>query len=486
MRLHEIAFYAITFFLIGVFAASFNLNFSIIVLSAFLTAIIFLIFNNKLLWFAILSLFIIIGAFYYNLYSIKQIQNANIPFGKKTTFSGIVVDYPQRGNAQKLIIKLQAPYSGKILVVGQPYPSYNYGDLIQFEGAIKKPEPKNYADYLAKDNIFGTINFPKTKFLAENQASYLKSRLFKLRGNIIANFQKTLPPGKATFLSGITLGERAEFSKELKDKMSASGTTHLVALSGQNITIIVIAMSSFFGFFSRRKSVFWLTLLIIIFFVLMTGAEASVIRAAIMGGIILLAKQIGRIHSMRNVIAVAAFIMVLYNPQVLRFDLGFQLSFAALIGIVYLSPTIRKVFKMKEGEGFLGWRENFLTTTSAQLAVLPLILINFGNFSLLSLPANILILEAIPLTMILGFALGAIGFVALPLAIIFSWFVNLFLAYELGIIEIFSKISFPIAEIGMLGAIIYYLLITGFILYFQIFHVKYSNVQNNQNLKNNH
>ena len=455
MRLHEIAFYAITFFLIGVFAASFNLNFAIIVLSAFLTAIIFLFFHflkfysfqhsqeceNKLIITSFLSLFIIIGAFYYNLYDARQIQSVDIPFSEKTTFNGMVVDYPQRGNAQKLIVSIQPPYSGKILVITKPYPSYNYGDLIQFKGAIKRPEPKNYADYLAKDNIFGIINFPKTEFLAENQASYLKSHLFKLRENIIVNFQKTLPPEKAAFLSGITLGERAEFSKELKDKMSASGTTHLVALSGQNITIIVIAISSFFGFFSRRKSVFWLTLLIITFFVLMTGAEASVVRAAIMGGIILLAKQISRIHSMRNVIAVAAFIMVLYNPQVLRFDFGFQLSFAALIGIVYFSPTIKKIFKMKEGEGFLGWRENFLTTTSAQLAVLPLILINFSNFSPLSLLANILILEAIPLTMIFGFALGAIGFISLPMAIIFSWFVNLFLIYELAIIDIFSKIS---------------------------------------------
>ena len=124
------------------------------------------------------------------------------------------------------------------------------------------------------------------------------------------------------------------------------------------------------------------------------------------------------------------------------------------------------------------WRENFLTTTSAQLAVLPLILINFDNFSLLSLPANILILEAIPLTMILGFILGIIGFIALPLAIIFSWFVNLFLIYELGIIDVFSKISIPIAEIGIIGAIIYYLL-------FLLFTIKYNNVQNNKNIQSN-
>ena len=461
MRIHDIFFYSAIFFLIGVFIASFKISFAIVVLFTFLTATIFLIFSfdfaqdkhflkhntyftilNKVLYFSVLSLFIIVGAFYYNLYNEKQIHETNISFGEKIIFSGIVADYPQKGNAQKLIIKLQTPYSGKILAVGKPYPSYNYGDLIRFEGAIKKPKPKNYADYLAKDNIFGTINFPKTEFLAENQASYFKSRLFKLRENIIANFQKTLPPEKAAFLSGITLGERAEFSKELKEKMVKSGTTHLVALSGQNITIIVVAISSFFGFFTRRKSVFWLTLLIIIFFVLMTGAEASVVRAAIMGGIILMAKQMDKIHSTRNVIAAAALIMILYNPLILRFDVGFQLSFMALLGIVYFSPALRKFLKLKEGEGFLGWRENFLTTTSAQLAVLPIILISFGNFSPLSLPANILILEAIPMTMIFGFMLGALGFVSLPIAIIFGWFVNLFLSYELMIIDIFSKISF--------------------------------------------
>lgn len=476
MRLHDIFFYFASFFLIGVFLASFKINSAIALLLVFLISTIFLIYRLK--WFAVLSFFILGGFFYCNSYDALQEQKINIPFSEKTSFSGIVVDYPQKGNAQKLTVALQEPYFGKIIITVKPYPSFDYGDLIKFEGIIKKPEPQNYADYLAKDNIFGTTSFPKTELLAENQASYLKSKLFKFKKNIILNFQKTLKPEKAAFLSGITLGERAEFSQKLKDKMAKSGTTHLVALSGQNITIIVIAISSFFGFFARRKSVFWLTLLIIIFFVLMTGAEASVVRAAVMGGIILLAKQIGRVHSIRNAIAAAAFIMILYNPKILRFDLGFQLSFMALLGIVYLSPAIRKFLKMKEENGFLNWRENFLTTTSAQLAVLPLILINFDNFSLLSLPANILILEAIPLTMILGFILGIIGFIALPLAIIFSWFVNLFLIYELGIIDVFSKISIPIAEIGIIGAIIYYLL-------FLLFTIKYNNVQNNKNIQSN-
>lgn len=473
MRLHDIFFYSTSFFLIGVFAAGLKLNFALIVLITLLIAAIILIFKKENIILSILTISIIFGAFYYNLYDIKQKYDVDILFGEKTIFNGIVIDYPEKGNAQKLVVKLQHPYLGKIFAVIRPYPSFNYGDLIEFEGIIKQPEPKNYADYLGKNGIFGIVNFPKTELLAENQASYLKSQLFKLREGVVVNFQKTLVPEKAAFLSGITLGERAEFSKELKEKMNKSGTTHLTALSGQNITIIVIAVSSFFGFFTRRKLVFWLTFLTIIFFVLMTGAEASVVRAAIMGGIIMLAKQIGRIHSMRNAIVAAALVMILYNPKILLFDLGFQLSFAALLGIVYLSPAIEKFLKLKQEIGFLGWRENFLITTSAQLAVLPLILINFSNFSLLSLPANILILEAIPLTMIFGFALGALGFIALPLATIFSWFVDLFLSYELAIIEIFSRFPQTNFKIGIIGAIIYYLIIIGFILIIQ--HQSYLN-----------
>ncbi len=441
MRVHDIAFYFISFFLIGIFVASFKISFAIILLLTLLITTVILVFNLRSSALALLSLFIILGAFYYNWYDTEQTQNINIPFNEKTTFSGIVVDYPERGGQQKLVINLKSPYDGKILAKLRPYPSFNYGDIIQFEGTVKKPEPQSYANYLAKDEIFGVINFPKAEFIAANQASRFKSYLFKFKEKIVATFQKTLAPEKAALISGITIGERADFSKNLKDAMANSGTTHIVALSGYNITIIATAMMAFWGYFCRRKLSFLLTILIIVAFVLMTGAEASVVRAAIMGGIILLARQISRVHSMRNVIAVAAFLMVLNNPKVLMFDVGFQLSFAALIGIVYLAPIIQKNLKFKEESGFLAWRENLLTTMSAQTAVLPLIMFYFGNFSVFALAANVLILTAIPVTMFLGFAMAAIGFISLPLTIILGWFTNLLLSYELAIIYFFSKIS---------------------------------------------
>lgn len=438
MRIHDIAFYFISFFLVGVFIASFKLSFPIILLFAFLTATILLFFNLR--WLMILSLVIIIGAFYYNWHDARQIQILNIPFGEKIVFTGIVADYPERGDKQKLIINLQTPYSGKILANLQLYPSFNYGDLIKFEGVIKKPQPEGYANYLAKNDIFGIVAFPKTELITEGKESSLKASLFKIKENIILIFQKSLASEKAALLSGITIGERAEFSKELKEAMANSGTTHIVALSGYNITIIAMAVMAFFNWFLRRRASFYLTILIIIAFVIMAGAEASVVRAAIMGLIILLAKQISRIHSMRNVIAVAALAMILHNPKVLVFDVGFQLSFVALVGIVYLAPIIQKFFKLKKESGFLAWRENLLNTVSAQIAVLPLIMFYFGNFSIFALVANILILSVIPATMFFGFVMAALGFISMPLTIILGWFANLFLSYELLIIYFFSGI----------------------------------------------
>ncbi|MEK9154961.1 MAG: ComEC/Rec2 family competence protein [Patescibacteria group bacterium] len=474
MPIHDFAFYSIIFFIIGVFLASLETSFYFILFAAFLTAALFLFFNfyfnfdKKLKLISLLSLIIILGAFYYNFYDAYQTKNIAIIFNQKIIFKGTIADYPERGSQQKLIVKLQKPFNGKILAQLKAYPAYNYGDLIEIEGIIKLPEPEDYKNYLKKDGISGIIKFPKINLISENHGSFAKNYLFKLKEEVVLNFQKTLPLEKAAFLSGITLGERAEFSPEFKENMAKSGTTHLVALSGYNITIVTIAIGAFFGYFLNKKITFWLTIITIIAFVIMTGAEASVVRAAIMGAIILLAKQIGRVHSVRNAIAVAAFIMILINPRVLSFDLGFQLSFLALIGIIYFSPIIEEFFKLREESGILGWRENFLATISAQAMALPLLLVNFESFSLTSVLANVLILGLIPITMFLGFLMAVFGFLSIHLATIIGWIANLFISYELLIIDIFSKFSISVKSIGISGLILYYLIIFAFILIFKL------------------
>ena len=184
-----------------------------------------------------------------------------------------------------------------------------------------------------------------------------------------------------------------------------------------------------------------------------------------MGGIVLLAKRANRLYSFRNAIVIAAFLMILDNPKVLSFDVGFQLSFMALLGIVYLQPAIQKFLKISvENQSVLGWKENLLTTFSAQSAVLPLLVLYFGNFSPISLLSNVLILSVVPLTMALGFVLGFIGFISYELSLIFGWFVNLLLSYETFIIKFFGGLNaFQIDSMGIPLAFIYYIILAVFI-----------------------
>ncbi|MDI6717923.1 MAG: ComEC/Rec2 family competence protein [Patescibacteria group bacterium] len=386
-----------------------------------------------------------------------QNQSNVILFGKKTAFTGIVDEIKEQNENQKFVINLQHPHSGKILIKLKPYPAYERGDIIKFEGTIA-----NYRDF--KKEIYGISNYPQNKLIGKKGGAIKLLTGFK--NKIINNIKMVLPSEKSAFLSGIILGETSEFSRELKNAMSKSGTTHIVALSGYNITILVKVVFGFLIWFLNRKISFYITIVSIIAFVLMTGAQSSVVRAAIMGGILLLAQQVGRVHSIKNAIAVSAFVMVLFNPKILRFDLGFQLSFLAFIGMAYLLPAIENFFRVNKEKDFFNMKENLLATLSAQLAVFPLLISSFKSFSLFSLVSNILILSFISLTMTLGFIIGALGFVSYYLSLVFSWAVYPFLTYELLVIKLFGQMpSAKISDLNIIFSAIYYLMLIIFIFY---------------------
>lgn len=437
MPLHNIAFYICAFFLAGVFFISvFNnvLVISVVVLLAALYLIVFRKYN-----FAWLVLFVIAGALYSQIFN--NLQSKNVPFGE-AEFGGIIMKIKQSDTKQEIILGLQLPYSGQIAINARRYPSFVYSDLVKVKGVIQKL-PEKSENYYSKRGIFGIMNFPQMELIKSGQGNPVKLALLNFRNKIISGFKQILPSEKSAFLAGLTLGAREDFSKELKDNMKLSGTTHLVALSGYNISIIAIAIMALFGSFLSRRLSFYLAAIVIVLFVLMTGAEASVVRAAIMGVIALLAAQTERMYSLRNAIVIAAFLMILFNPNVLVFDIGFQLSFLALLGIVYLAPAIKKIFKIQT-PGFLGWKENLANTLSAQVFVLPLLISTFGFFSLSSIFANVLILGVVPLVMSLGFIMAGLGFISGFLAKIIGLITNVILSYMLWVINLFSHLSLPI------------------------------------------
>ncbi|MBI5732938.1 ComEC/Rec2 family competence protein [Candidatus Jorgensenbacteria bacterium] len=477
MRSYDIFFFSAAFFIFGVFLSSVGLKsgilwivlgLEIIYLVLWLTKrefrLLNRVFRQKIfLWLIGLTFFIIIGSLYYT-WDDLQFRRDEPLFGREDTFIGIVRDKPVfKNNLQELVVSLESPSSGNILVKIPKYPAFKYGDEVRIKGKINKPEPSAYIFYLQKEKIHGISSFPYFEYIASGRGSSVKAWLFSVRDRIVESFRQILPAKESAFLSGLTLGGTSEFTPEFREAMQRSGTTHLVALSGYNITIIVwAAMGVFIWFFGRRWS-FMLTVLVIVGFVFMTGAEASVVRAAVMGILVLIAHEAGRIYDMRNAIVLAGLIMVLANPKVLMFDIGFQLSFLALLGIVYVRPALLRIFHFSEEPNFLSWKDNLATTAAAQLAVVPVLITQFGSFSPISFLANLLILEIVPVTMGFGFLIAAASFVSYYGALVLGWFTWVLLRFEILVIEFTSTLSIPLAvELNWVLVAVYYILIACF------------------------
>ena len=243
--------------------------------------------------------------------------------------------------------------------------------------------------------------------------------------------------------------------------------THIVAVSGYNVTIIaeyLIFLGLWLGMW--RKNAVWLAIIGIIVFVIMIGFPSSAVRAGVMGGILLWAMKNGRLANSQNAIVFAATVMLLINPLLLRWDIGFQLSFLATLGIVETSTFWEKSFIKKHKA--LGISEIIAMSLSAQIFVLPIIAYNFHITSLISLLANVLILPIIPLSMLLVFLASICGFIFYGVSLVFAWLAFVPLLYEIKIVQILAGLpwaSIKIEKINIWWFIIYYCSLLGGIYY---------------------
>lgn len=459
MPLYDIAFYLASFFLGGVALAGLGADprmFLLLLAIGFFGVLLWATVKRSaaiaLIVFFCAALFA--GFFYYHLY--LAWTRPMIALDTPIEFRGAVSSYPEwRATSQKFELTLGAPDRGTVSVLASAYPRFSYGDALKVSGKISNID----------ENALQVL-FPKIERIGYGAGNPITSALFAWKESMISTFQKTLAPTEAALLAGLTFGDRAGFSKEFQAELQQSGTTHIVALSGYNISLIVSLIGVLFSYFLSRRVSFFASIFAIILFIISTGAEASAVRAAVMGVIALLAIHVGRLYSFRNAITFAALAMVLINPRTLVFNVGFQLSFAALLGIVYLLPAMHIFFKLGPGRGFLGWRENALASSAAELAVLPIILKYFGTFSFLSLAANVLILEVVPVLTILGFTLGFIGYLSGFLSTLFSLAVGVLLRYVIAVIRFFAWAAIPIAfSVTNTMIVLYYALLIGFVCY---------------------
>jgi len=435
MLLQKFVLFLFIGFLIGVFLASLGVKFYLLFLISFLIFLFLrLVFNFKYKYIFILFLILFFGYFYFYFRIFLENKNLNLIYDKNIKFYGkIISDVSQKEKFKEFDLKVYPPFRGKVKVLASNLFDYKYGDVLEINGEIKKQRNIN-----EKPTVF----YPEMKIISYSPDSKIFNFLLKIKNYFLSQFKKYLPYDEGALMSGILLGERAEFSESLKQAMNNSGTTHIVALSGYNVGILVLVVSRIIAYLFGRRKVFLISLFVVLGFVLMTGAEASVLRAGIMALILLLGEHIGRIYSLPHSLLFSAVLMVLISPKILFFDLGFQLSFLSLLGVVYLKPAFDNVFNFNpQNQGFLLWRDNLTTTLGAQFAVIPLLILNFGQAPILSFLANIFILTFIPLTMFLGFVLGIFGF-WYPLGFLFGLVSLFILKYEISVMKFFSKFSF--------------------------------------------
>ncbi|MEK7217468.1 MAG: ComEC/Rec2 family competence protein [Patescibacteria group bacterium] len=369
------------------------------------------------------------------------------------------------------VIELEVP--GRVIMVDErtliflkAYPTYQIGDLLSVQGALQLPDnfapDFDYVQYLKNKDIRTTISYPKISFESTIRLSWpqqlkigIYKKIFAVKDRFQSSVARSLPAPYSAYINGILLGTRQDIPADLTDAFNKTSTTHILAISGYNITIIADALLGALVFFMRRRRAFWVSVAVIILFTIMTGAGASVVRAAIMGLLLLFANGYGRMYDPKNSILLAAGVMIFLDPLALRFDVGFQLSFLAVLGLMYIGPILKEKFK-KIPERFK-LKETVLMSISAQIMVAPLLAYIFHTFSLVSIPANLLVLPLMPYTMLFGFLTGLGGLIAGPLGQAVGLIALALASYQINVIRWLGGLSFSAVTVTMSSLVLCFL-----------------------------
>jgi len=365
--------------------------------------------------------------------------------------------------------------TGTVLVRAPRYPEYRYGDRLEIEGLLEMPpafEDFSYKDYLARQGIHSLLRRPHITLLARDQGNFFYAKLYAFKGRAQATIAQMLSEPQASLLTGILLGVETGIPADLMADFSATGTIHIIAISGFNISIIAGLFSGLSTRLFGRRRAMPLAVAGIILYTIFVGASAAVVRAAIMGSLYVIAIHYGRQSDALNSLMAAAILMTALNPFTL-WDLGFQLSFAATLGLILYTPSIQGWFErglrklLSEGatqKAISLFNEALIVTLAAQITTLPIIVYNFHTLSLVTLLTNLLILPAQPGVMLWGGVATIAGLLWLPLGQALGWVAWLFLTFTIVIVELTARVPYASLDVGRvsLGLVcLYYGLLAG-------------------------
>jgi competence protein ComEC len=402
------------------------------------------------------------------------------------TLTGVIVgDIDERDNHVNLHIQVESfdtdsvshKSQGVILAQAPRYGDYAYGDRVIVSGQLLTPpefDDFSYRDYLARRGIHAMIPNAEVTIVAHDQGEPWYAVLYDLKNRAKNTIDRLLPSPQAPLLEGILLGVESGIPEDTREDFNRTGTSHIIAISGTNIVVVIGVLMGILIPIAGKKRAGWITMIGVAFYTVFVGADPAVVRAAIMGGLSIIAAQTGRKAYGLTSLAFSVWLMTLWNPLAL-WDVGFQLSVAATAGLVLFSRDFTSIARKALLRGFtpdmtrhiLHWVVEPITVSlAAQITTTPLILLYFGRLSIISLIANVLIAPAQAYIMVLGWIAVLVGMLWLPLGKPLAWVVWLPLTYTLKIVHGLSQFNWSSMDVNFSssGAWIFYVLLLAFAL----------------------
>ncbi|MCT4617436.1 MAG: ComEC/Rec2 family competence protein [Candidatus Gracilibacteria bacterium] len=417
---------------------------------------------------------IIIGQINYNNINYKQLKLENITNNYSSEISlelQIINTYKKYENYTSYIGKIITINNEKIdninlLINFSPKENLYQNDKIIVDTKVDKinnfVSTFDYENFMKSKNIYGSLNI---YFLEKEKIIRGKSGfIYKTRQKMLDAMSTIFPEQEANLLSGILIGSRQNLSKNLQENFNNSGLTHIIAVSGYNITIIILFVGIFIVYLPYFLRPFIVALFIIIF-VLLVGLEPPVLRAAIMGGMGFFVLLSGRENNSITLLILSAAIIALFNPFILNFDISFWLSFLSVLGLTFIYPLIENKFERLPR--FI--RDNFSLAISAFVFNLPILIYFFGEISIIFIISNLFVLFAIPFAMLFGFMAIILSFVNIILGKIIGFIAYFFLHYIILMVNFFgelpfAKINLDFGFLNIYFLVLYYLIIGIFLL----------------------
>ncbi|MCA9355805.1 ComEC/Rec2 family competence protein, partial [Candidatus Kaiserbacteria bacterium] len=371
--------------------------------------------------------------------------------GQPVMLEGVVVQEPDyREKTVHLYIKTD---DDLILATADHLSAYSYGDRVIVSGKLEKPKEFetdlgrtfDYPGYLKAKGVEYNISFAEVEVVDSGEANPIIAGLLYTKHRFIDSLEQIIPQPAVGLGEGLLLGVKSALGEDIEQDFRRTGIIHIVVLSGYNVMLVVAFIMFCFSFLLpvRYRVVFGV--LAIVCFALIVGLSATVVRASIMAGLVLLAQVLGRRYDVMRALLLTGVVMVCVNPYILVYDIGFQLSFMATLGLLLIVPEFESTVIRKKSRP--GWREFFLATVSTQIAVCPLLMYHIGEVSLIAVLVNVLVLPMVAPAMLLTFSTGLLGLVSTSLAGIIGYVSHISLSYILLVAKWFAMLPFATVTI---------------------------------------